>query len=52
VVFPTELWTLIRRETVARVAMTGQFPLGLGGPLAGRVPPSERGPSGGALDAP
>jgi hypothetical protein len=34
------------------VAMTGRLPPGPKGPLDGGAPPAERGPGGGALEAP
>jgi hypothetical protein len=44
--------TMVRRAVVAGVAMTGRFPPGPEGPIVGGVPPPERGPGGGALEAP
>jgi hypothetical protein len=49
---PVESQTLIHRAAVAGVAMTGRLPPGPEGPLAGGAPPPERGPGGGALEAP
>jgi hypothetical protein len=44
--------TMVQRAAVAGAAMTGQLPPGPEGPIAGGVPPPERGPGGGALEAP
>jgi hypothetical protein len=49
---PTELWTLIRRAAIAGAVMIGRLPPGLEGPLASGAPPPERGPDGGAIEAP
>jgi hypothetical protein len=49
---PMACWTVVQRAVVAGVAMTGRLPPGPEGPLAGGAPPLERGPSGGALEAP
>jgi hypothetical protein len=50
--FWMESWTLIHRAAVAGVTMTGRFPPGPEGPIAGGVPPPEGGPGGGALEVP
>jgi hypothetical protein len=49
---PAELQTLIHRAAIAGEAMTGRLPPGPGGPPAGGAPPPDRGPGGGALEAP
>jgi hypothetical protein len=43
---------MVRRAAVAGATMTGRLPPGPKGPLAGGAPPPERGPGGGALEAP
>jgi hypothetical protein len=52
IVLSAELWTLTRRAAVAGAVMTGRLPPGPEGPRASGVPPPERGPSVGALEAP
>jgi hypothetical protein len=52
VCLPMESWTLIRRPVVAGVSMVGRLSPRLERPLASRSPPLERGPGGGALEAP
>jgi hypothetical protein len=49
---PAELQTLIHRAAVAGATMTGRLPPRPGGPPAGGAPPADRGPGGGALEAP
>jgi hypothetical protein len=44
--------TLIHRVAVEGATMTGRLPPGPEGPLASGAPPPERGPGGGALEAP
>jgi hypothetical protein len=44
--------TVVRRAYVVVVALTGILPLGPEGPLDGGAPLPERGPGGGALEAP
>jgi hypothetical protein len=45
-------WTVVRREAIAGVAMTGRLPPCPEGPILGGAPPPERGPGGDALEAP
>jgi hypothetical protein len=49
---PAELRTLISREAVVGVVMTTRLPPRPGGPPVGGAPPVDRGPGGGALEAP
>jgi len=49
---PVELWTLIPRAAIAGETMTRRLPPRLGGPPAGGAPLADRGPGGGALEAP
>jgi hypothetical protein len=44
--------TVVQEEVVAGVAMTGQLPPGLEGRIVSGALPPERGPGGGALEAP
>jgi hypothetical protein len=43
---PAEWQTLIHRVAIVRRVMTGQLPLGPGGPLVGGGPPDDRGLGG------
>jgi hypothetical protein len=49
---PIAWQTMVQRAAVAGATMTGRLPPGPEGPLAGGAPPPERGPGGGALEAP